>query len=275
MPILHNNVNFPESTGIIKHNTTEMRFVKYNSNIIWQKGNEVTYIWNGNTSKEYYAQGSNVLNPTTFVPEKDGRTFIGWSNSLSSTDVLETYIMGTNPITLYAVWTYKHPDADLGYGTGWYETPYAPGRHVAYFTWNGLRPEIKTGSMISYDGSIYESIQFDAVIGVTSAEGPSTVEIAYGGFTINNIELKNPAMNTDYRKWLRSSGWDSSGTGKEDVPGYPCYGGKTVTITVPTSSSEEYLGTNTLYWIFQYPRSGSIELFSSIHAIGRTIKEVG
>lgn len=275
MPILHNNVDFPESTGIIKHNTTEMRFVKYNSNIIWQKGNEVTYIWNGNISKEYYAQGSNVLNPTTFVPEKNGRTFIGWSNSLSSTEVLETYIMGTNPITLYAVWTYKHADADLGYGTGWYETAYAPARHVAYFRWDGLRPVIKTGPMITYDGSIYEAIQFDAMVYVNAAEGPSTVENAYGGFTINNIEDQSPVQNTDYRKWLRRSNWDSSGTGTKDDSRYPCYGNKTVSITVPTSSSEEYLGTNTLYWIFICPRNGSIELFSPIHAIGRTVKEVG
>lgn len=70
---------------------------------VFPNGNNVTYVWNGNQTVEYVDYGSSILNPS-FKPQRSNYTFIGWSNSISSTTILTNEVMGDNPITLYAVW---------------------------------------------------------------------------------------------------------------------------------------------------------------------------
>lgn len=281
LAIYHNDTIIPESTGTLRHvsqNTTDMRLALYNTTVIWRKGNEVTYVWNGTSTTEYFSQGSDVLNPASFIPTKPGRQFLGWSNNPSSTETLQSLVMGVNPITLYAVWLYKHPDADLGYGSPSFQSSWNPaygGMRIVTVSHNG-GVHIDTGAIVSYDGSIYEGLVFDAKVDVSVLEGGAIATNAYGGVTLNNVE-ESGAANTAYRKWIRHSGWDSSGTGQPDDPLYPGYKNATVTVLIPSSEdSEDFMGLNTLYWIFQgYVARGSFELISTITAIGRTIKEVG
>lgn len=46
------------------------------------------------------------MNPKTFTPTRADTTFVGWSSSASSTEVLTDMVADGNPITLYAVFKY-------------------------------------------------------------------------------------------------------------------------------------------------------------------------
>lgn len=68
-------------------------------------GNVVTYIWDGNTNEEAIDFDMDCLHPESFEPFKPGGyEFLGWSERSTSTIVLTEKNMGSEPITLYAVW---------------------------------------------------------------------------------------------------------------------------------------------------------------------------
>lgn len=71
---------------------------------VYSSGNVVTYVCNGTRYTEEFDEGSSVLRPTGFTPQKPGATFLGWSTSSTSPTVQTFLIMGDYPITLYAVW---------------------------------------------------------------------------------------------------------------------------------------------------------------------------
>ncbi|MCM1192031.1 MAG: InlB B-repeat-containing protein [Butyrivibrio sp.] len=78
---------------------------------IYPSGTTCTYICNGVIYQEEIEEGESCLAPTSFTPEKSGLIFLGWSSSEGSAKVLESLVMGTEPVTLYAV--FKYPDAVL------------------------------------------------------------------------------------------------------------------------------------------------------------------
>lgn len=71
---------------------------------LYSAGNICTYHVDGNTYREEIDEGTSCLSPTSFIPEKQGYTFIGWSLVSSGGDVLSDLVMGDTPITLYAQW---------------------------------------------------------------------------------------------------------------------------------------------------------------------------
>lgn len=73
-------------------------------NRVYSAGNICTYHVDGLTYREEVDEGESCLSPTSFIPEKSGYTFIGWSLESSGGDVLSDFIMGDTPVTLYAQW---------------------------------------------------------------------------------------------------------------------------------------------------------------------------
>lgn len=65
----------------------------------------ITYMVDtGTTYTEKRLKDSDVTSPETFVPSKSGYTFVGWrSDKEANLSVLDSMIVGTNDITLYAV----------------------------------------------------------------------------------------------------------------------------------------------------------------------------
>lgn len=99
--------------------------------LVYTCGNTVTYVVNGTNYNEDVEEGASVLSPTSFIPNKPGWTFRGWSKQAGSTNIQSTLIMGEAPITLYAVWskgdyvpdqnltfTYDGPADGLNYNPG-------------------------------------------------------------------------------------------------------------------------------------------------------------
>lgn len=72
---------------------------------VYSSGNTVTYVCNGSRYTEEYDEGSNVLRPTSFTPQRPNSTFLGWSIASNSFTIQTSLTMGDNPITLYAVWS--------------------------------------------------------------------------------------------------------------------------------------------------------------------------
>ena len=78
---------------------------------VFSAGNIVTYYVDGVAYQEEVECGNSCLSPTSFTPTKDGWEFLGWSSSVDSTSVLESLVMDSDPITLYAV--FKYPDTEI------------------------------------------------------------------------------------------------------------------------------------------------------------------
>lgn len=78
------------------------------SELFFSRSQMVTYYVDINeTYSEEVDYGESCLSPKTFTPQKSGCVFVGWREDLQvpvyDEDVLETKIMGENPIFLYAV----------------------------------------------------------------------------------------------------------------------------------------------------------------------------
>lgn len=74
------------------------------NSVIFSTGNMVTYATGNGTYKEDVEEGATCLAPKTFTPTLSGWTFIGWrADQTASGVVLDSLIMGEEPVTLYAV----------------------------------------------------------------------------------------------------------------------------------------------------------------------------
>lgn len=71
---------------------------------VFTSSNMVYYhVDTGNIKQEEVDYGASTLSPKTFTPVKTGYSFVGWSGSATSHNVLSSNIMGDNPVHLYAV----------------------------------------------------------------------------------------------------------------------------------------------------------------------------
>ena len=92
------------------HNGALLKKGYHNSKVeLWASGSTVLYCVDTNENyAESVSNGASCLNPTKFVPEKSGWTFVGWrEDGAASSDVLTSKVMGTESITLYAVFKKK------------------------------------------------------------------------------------------------------------------------------------------------------------------------
>lgn len=76
---------------------------------VYSSGNTVTYYVDAdNYITEEWDSGMDVLNPSTFEPQKTGWTFVGWrADTKANKNVLSEKIMEDTPIVLYAVFQKK------------------------------------------------------------------------------------------------------------------------------------------------------------------------
>lgn len=72
---------------------------------VYSAGNIVTYhLDSGAVYQEEVDEGETCLSPKSFTPAKSGWEFVGWrSDTTLNPDCYTSYIMGDNPVTLYAV----------------------------------------------------------------------------------------------------------------------------------------------------------------------------
>lgn len=73
---------------------------------VYSSGNVVTYNFNGRNYTQEYDEGADVLHPTVVTPSKPNWTFKGWSKTAGGA-VLTSLQMGSDPITLYAVFAFN------------------------------------------------------------------------------------------------------------------------------------------------------------------------
>ena len=89
----------------IVYNGHMVRKWNHNGVEVFSAGAAVVY--NVDTTVSYVEEvdnGASCLNPKTFTPTKTGWTFVGWREDKSaSSDVLSSKNMGTDPVSLYAV----------------------------------------------------------------------------------------------------------------------------------------------------------------------------
>ncbi|MCD7862879.1 MAG: InlB B-repeat-containing protein, partial [Lachnospiraceae bacterium] len=74
---------------------------------MYSAGATVTYYVDSDTAyTEEVDSEATCLSPTTFTPQKDGYTFVGWrQDKTASSEVIQSLTMGDDEITLYAVFT--------------------------------------------------------------------------------------------------------------------------------------------------------------------------
>lgn len=74
---------------------------------VWGLGNPNSVVYVVDSDEAYsedVTSGNSVLSPTSFTPIKEGYTFVGWrTDRVASSDVITSLNMGSDPITLYAV----------------------------------------------------------------------------------------------------------------------------------------------------------------------------
>lgn len=72
--------------------------------LVYQSASKVTYIVDTNESYiEKVEPNKTILSPSTFVPEKEGWTFVGWSNTKNASSNILTSATTNEYTTLYAV----------------------------------------------------------------------------------------------------------------------------------------------------------------------------
>lgn len=93
---------------IINHNNIKLKKWIHNNVQVFLSAQKVTYIIDSSTTyTEEREEGSNLLSPTSFnVPSKSGYKFVGWSKTSDGT-VQTSMVMGTESITLYAVYVHN------------------------------------------------------------------------------------------------------------------------------------------------------------------------
>lgn len=73
---------------------------------VYSAGNIVTYNVDNVLYSREYEEGQDVLHPTGINPTKTNYTFKGWSKTAGGT-VLSSLVMGSDAITLYAIFAYN------------------------------------------------------------------------------------------------------------------------------------------------------------------------
>ena len=78
-------------------------------------GNYVCYIYNGFVYNEFVLYKQDCLHPA-ITPFKEDCEFLGWTEDPNSLEYVDSLIMETEPLILYAVWKYKDVQIEIDKG---------------------------------------------------------------------------------------------------------------------------------------------------------------
>ena len=232
---------------------------------VWKSGAVVTYyVDTGVSYIEEVDSGDSVLSPTTFTPEKSGYTFVGWrEDNKADSAVLSDKTMGSDPITLYAVFK---KDIVLSY----YEGEKITGSKTSPLYYNNSDVTKASFSVVQKDLSgwtergwgvnsaadatkVYDSsatIELDSNLTIYGLYSASVTCNFYSG---TNKSTNNPVTATRYYNSAGNtkegsakaptpasiSGWTFRGYGGHDQTAADAYVGYQVGDTVPNISSTE------------------------------------
>lgn len=88
----------------VKFNDVSVKSWTHNGKNVFLSGNNVTYRVINKEYTEFVQYGESCLSPKTFTPTFNGWTFVGWKEDTSANaNVLSSKVMGSQPITLHAV----------------------------------------------------------------------------------------------------------------------------------------------------------------------------
>lgn len=205
--------------------------VTYN---VWDSGSSVIYVVDTNVSySEEVTNGDSVLTPTSFTPSKNGYAFVGWrTDKTASADVLTSKVMGTEPVTLYAVFkrtlTLTYYDGSTTKatktGTQYYNNGNTSNpsftmsqKSVTNWTARGWSTSADAKASINYNDGSTISIGSDTTIYGCYSQ---TITLSYNG---NGASSGSASKQTDTRYWnsagnysnptftLASNGFSKSG----------------------------------------------------------------
>lgn len=94
---------------------TKVKKIYRGSDLVFSAGNIVTYNFNGVNYTQEYDEGQSVLNPSVVRPAITGATFLGWVRNRSDRTPLSSLVMGSDPITLYALFKWNDLTPTLAY----------------------------------------------------------------------------------------------------------------------------------------------------------------
>lgn len=112
------NRNGTATKYMIYHNGKKLNKGYHNgTKEIWSAGSTVTYyVDTGVTYTEEKDYGASCLAPSTFTPEKSGYSFVGWKTDTGADgNIITSKTMESDPITLYAVFSYISTETFIDY----------------------------------------------------------------------------------------------------------------------------------------------------------------
>ena len=177
--------------------------------VLWSVGAiATTVIYVVDTSSVYTEEvdsGASVLSPTTFTPTKTGYTFVGWrKDKTASGTVLTNEVMGTEPITLYAVFK---KDVVVQYAV--YGESLSSDSKVAYYNNGNIANPTFTKALTTKDG-------WNPIGWSSGTEASASVEYA----SLSNTEIgKNVTLYAKYKKTITLTYYQIADSAKKTSTG--------------------------------------------------------
>lgn len=206
---------------------------------VFSSGNIVTYNVDAGTSyQEEVDSEATVLSPKTFTPTKSGWDFVGWrEDKTASSSVLQSKIMGDDPMTLYAVFkrtlttTFNGNGATSGSVSAIYATQY-------YNNGNYNNPTITLpANGFTRTNFKFTSWNLGAVGDKVTISDDTTVSAQWKqtvytyGYTGGMQSFTAPETGTYQLEVWGAQGTSNATSGQNGTPGYGGYGKGNVALT--------------------------------------------
>lgn len=293
---IRNRIN---SAKVITFNGTTVNQININGSPVWYAGNNVTYRIGTASYTEFVTYGQSCLSPKTVTPVISGWTFVGWrEDTAASPSVLSSKVMGTSPVTLYAVFStpiYLYTvvsgttTTNVGYryyNTGNYTDPVftVANPTISDAVFNGWSASagstVIANSSISnlslsasaYRYAVYTYAANSSILKGLSGLDPYNLSWHYGdsddyGYTITFhkvcIDGTKYSKMTLRGRWFMRGYWGEDDDGWETTEGYLCnltINGNTVlsNYNLNNGSNDSWNGNNITDYSFDLPYASSV-----------------
>ena len=187
--------------SFIRGNNVKIGKIYKGATLVYQSSIPVTYIVDSDISyTEMLQNGTDALSPTTFTPEKEGWIFAGWSESATSSTVLESKIINSESITLYAVFK---KEITLSYNAnGGSSTPNSSTGYAIYILGITTNPTFILANAISRSNYKFKGWRQGSVSG-TSYDANAVV-------TLSESTIFYASFALSYASGSASANWSAS-----------------------------------------------------------------